>query len=127
MDDDGVARVDRLVAWCKAHHREHLDESGKPIVEWLVAQTGKKASYWSDVLRIRSSGKSFGARAAREVEAKLKMPDLYLEGAGWPFQTIDQERFDRLTERQKGRVEQAVEDVIAAMEAASGKQTGTDG
>jgi hypothetical protein len=127
MDECGAARVDRLVAWIKAHRREHLNSLGEPTPEWLSAQTGKKPAYWSDVLRIRSSGKSFGAKAARETETLLGIPQLYLEGAGWPFQAVDQERFERLNERQKGRVEQVLMDIIAAIEAESGKREGTHG
>lgn len=45
----------------------------------------------------------------------------------WPFESIDPARFEALSERQKGRVEQALEGFIAAVEAESGKRDGTNG
>lgn len=127
MDDAASARVGRLITWIKAHHKEALDQDGQPSATWLAARTGKKVSYWSDVLRIGTSGKSFGASSARATEDALKMSPLYLEGSGWPFESVDQDRFDKLSERQKGRVEQALSDIIAAIESESGKRLSSGG
>lgn len=76
----------------------------------LANALGQSVSYWSDVLRYKKA--SFAAAKAREVEALLTMRPFFLDGAGWPFESVDEAAFDRLTERQKGRVEQAL---IAAM------------
>lgn len=129
-DEDGTsaARVRRLIAWLKAHKRDSLDDDGEPSPTWLAANTWKTAerednkstSYWSDVLRIpQGAPKSFGARAARDTERDLEMPHLHLEGAGWPFETVDQELFDALSERQKGVVEAALRDTIQKLRGAT--------
>ena len=45
----------------------------------------------------------------------------------WPFEALAIERFAALSERQKGRVEQALMDATAAIEAESRKRDGTGG
>lgn len=121
MDEKAKARLQRLVRWLKTHRREAIKEDGKVSPSWMANHTTGNVGYWSDVLREK---KSFAAEKARDTEDSFEMPPLYLEGAGWPFETIDQERFDRLSERQKGRVEQAVADALALIESESEKQRG---
>lgn len=121
MNDDAVARVDRLKVWLRIHRRDLCDEAGNPVPGKLAQATGRKPAYWSDVLR--GSKSSFAAAAARAVEDKLTIPHLYLEGASWPFEDVDQERFNRLRPVQKGRVEQALIDILDRIEAEqSGKR-----
>jgi len=117
MSSDSIGRVDRLISWIKRHRKDLVGEDGHVSAEKLAEATGKKPAYWSDVLRIRTSKKSFGDKAARAVEAKLDIYPLHLEGAGWPFEDVDQDRFERLTARQKGRVEQALIDALDKIEA----------
>ena len=102
--------------WIKSRRKDLLATDGEVSPSLLAGETGKKPSYWSDVLRHERSSKSFGDKTARQAEEALQMPTLYLEGIGWPFDGVAQDRFDRLTERQKGRVEQAMLDAIAAIE-----------
>lgn len=118
MSATSESRLQHLVAWLRAHRRDAINEHGEPRLDWLVDRTGKSMAYWSDVMRIPRSGKSFCARAARSVEQALGMPDLCLEGAGsdWPFDAVERERFERLTPRQKGRVEEALRQAIERVE-----------
>jgi hypothetical protein len=120
LDADTIARIDRLKKWCRS--RAELRADGEPSIPKLCEKTGKKPQYWSDVLR---EAKSFGSKVAREVEPQLGMPMLYLEGAGWPFEEVDQERFLRLSDRQKGRVEQAMLEMIEKIEAEQQQSAGT--
>ncbi len=53
----------------------------------------------------------------RDGDGPMELPAAY-----WPFETVDLARFEALSERQKGRIEQAVSDALAAVEADSGKQ-----
>lgn len=114
MDDEGRARVQRLISWVQRHKKPLCDDKNFPSAAKLASQTGKKASYWSDVLREKKP--SFAAASARATEAKLGMPRLHLEGVGWPFEDVDQTRFDSLSARQKGRVEQALIDILDVIE-----------
>ncbi len=118
MDDTAQARVRRLVGWIKRNRRDLLSNQGDPAPSALATATGRAHSYWSDVLRLAHT--SFGDRAARTVEDALGIPHLYLEGAGWPFEEVAQERFELLTPRQKGRVEKAMLDEIARIESERG-------
>lgn len=116
MNDDDSLRVARLLAWIKRHKSESLCTSdGRVSPSALAVATGKKPSYWSDVLRA-GSGKSFGEKSARDTESKLEMPPMYLDGTGWPFESVDQDRWERLSERQKGRVEDAMLKAIEMIE-----------
>lgn len=117
MPPEAAARVQRLVRWIKSRRKDLLATDGEVSPSMLATATEKKPSYWSDVLRHERSSKSFGDKTARQTEDALRMPALYLEGIGWPFDGVAQDRFERLTERQKGRVEQAMLDAIAAIEA----------
>ena len=45
--------------------------------------------------------------------------------AVWPFETVDQASWERLTERQKGRLEKAINDEIEAIQAERLKGNGT--
>lgn len=88
MSDKTIARVDRLVRYVERHHKDLL-EDGKVSPNLLAARTKKTAAYWSDVLRCRTSKKSFGDKAARDAEEHLDMPNLYLDGGGeWPFSEV---------------------------------------
>jgi hypothetical protein len=125
MSDHLNPRVNRLIAWIRRFKRDLCDANGKIAPTFIANATGKHTAYWSDVLR---GTKSFGSAAAREVEEALGIPHLHLEGALWPFEEIDQDRFERLTDRQKGRVEQKLIETIAAIEAEhGGKRLGPSG
>lgn len=127
MPPEAAARVQRLVRWIKSRRKDLLATDGEVSPSLLATATSKKPSYWSDVLRHERSSKSFGDKTARQAEEALQMPALYLEGIGWPFDGVAQDRFDRLTERQKGRVEQAMLDAIAAIEAEQQARLGEAG
>lgn len=47
--------------------------------------------------------------------------NISIQCSAWPFESIPQERFDALTERQKGRVEQKLVDVMNEVEAQDSK------
>lgn len=87
MDEEGQARVDRLVEWCKSH-RIATTEDGQSVVPKAFADKmealGVKGrdTYWMGILA--KSGRSFGPKKAREIEPKLGMPDFYLEGGSSP-------------------------------------------
>lgn len=70
--------------------------------------------------------KTMGSLLARRIEVAFKKPVGWMDTDpdAWPFETVDQERFERLSERQKGRVEQAVADALALIESESEKQRG---
>ena len=120
MSDKTFARVEKLVTYIERHKRDLLEE-GKVSPNLLAAKTKKTAAYWSDVLRCRTSGKSFGDKAARLVESQLEMPHLYLDGGSeWPFSEVDQARYERLTAVQKGRVQQAMLQVMDEIERSKG-------
>lgn len=53
----------------------------------------------------------------RDGEGPMELPAAY-----WPFETVDLARFEALSERQKGRVEQALADALSAVEADSEKR-----
>lgn len=109
LREQAKRRVELLVGYLKRFRKHLLDDKGEPSPAALAKQTGKAVTYWSDVLRIPNGAeRSFAAAAARMAEAKLDMPSLYLEGGGWPFEDVDQARYERLNEKRKGRVQQAV-------------------
>lgn len=114
MRDEALSRVTRLTSWIKKYRKDLLSEDGGVSPGKLALATQKKISYWSDVLR--SDGKAFGEKAARDVEDKLSMPPNYLDGTGWPFENVDFSRWERLSERQKGAVEDAINDKLAEIE-----------
>lgn len=118
MDESACNRVDRLERWIKLHRKDLCSTSGKlsPTLLAKVEGLNSNPAYWSDVLR-KAKTRSFAASSARETEAALDMPYLYLEGAGWPFEDVDFERWDRLTERQKGHVEKAINAELDRIEA----------
>lgn len=115
MDDSAKARIDRLEAWIRENRKDLCSESGKVMPSRLSA-IGKSQSYWSDIFR-RAPERSFAAKAGREVETLLKIPHLFLEGVAWPFENVDFERWEALTERQKGVVEHAINAALDAIEA----------
>ena len=117
MKPDGIHRIDRLITWIKAHRKDLCSENGEVSPGRINEIEGLTSgqNYWSEILR-KSPSKSFGATKARSVESALGMPYLHLEGSGWPFEEIDFERWERLTDRQKGRVGKAVKDEIEAIE-----------
>lgn len=51
----------------------------------------------------------------------------FLEVSGWPFEEVDFARWHRLTERQKGRVEKAVNNELDLIEAERTQANGTHG
>ena len=78
MNSEGIARVERLVTWIKKHRKDLLALDGDISPTQLAAATGKKVTYWSDVLRL--SKESFGASSARLTEDALDMPRLHFDG-----------------------------------------------
>lgn len=78
MNSEGIARVERLVTWIKKHRKDLLALDGDISPTQLAAATGKKVTYWSDVLRL--SKESFGASSARLTEDALDMPRLHIDG-----------------------------------------------
>lgn len=78
MNSEGIVRVERLVTWIKKHRKDLLAPDGDVSPTQLAAATGKKVTYWSDVLRMRKE--SFGASSARVTEDALEMPRLHLDG-----------------------------------------------
>lgn len=103
-----------MIAWIKRNKPE-LCTDGRPDARRLAEQYGKEASYWYGVLG-KEKHRTFGDKAARQIEALLGMPPLHLEGAGWPFEEVEEERYQRLTPLQKGRVQKAMLDEIAIIE-----------
>jgi len=114
MREEASTRVRRLAAWIKRHRKDLLMEDGEVSPGKLALATQKQVSYWSDVLR--GGAKPFGEKAARDAEDKLNMPSNYLDGTGWPFENMDFARWDRLSERQKGAIEEAINDKLAEIE-----------
>lgn len=55
--------------------RDHM-HSRNLTVNDLISKTGKRQSYWSDLL---AGKKSFGERAARSIEESLGLPSGYLD------------------------------------------------
>lgn len=84
MDEEGQARIDRLIQWCLDHGLA-TSENGKRVVpkafaDLMAAKEVKgRDSYWMGVLD--KAGRSFGAKKAREVEQALQMPPFFLDGA----------------------------------------------
>jgi hypothetical protein len=115
MQQDAKDRIDLLVSWVKTN-RPDLCKDGSPDAALLASETGKKSSYWYDLLR-KQEGRSFAAKSARAIEDALRIPYLYLEGSGWPFEEVDQERYEALTDIQKGRVQQALNEMLDKIEA----------
>lgn len=106
MTADAQARVTRLVRWIKKHKPGLLGPDGEVAPAKLADKLGDSVSYWSDVLRLKKN--SFASAKARKVEEGLGMRAFYLDGAGWPFEGVDEAEFERLTERQKGEIEHAL-------------------
>jgi hypothetical protein len=83
MDEEAKARVDRLVEWC-SKHKIAMSEDGKTFAQKQFAelavqnQYGGGESYWLGILG--KQDRSFGAKKARAVEAKMGMPTYYLDG-----------------------------------------------
>lgn len=124
MPPEAASRVLRLLRWIETNRKDLLTQAGDVSPSLLAAATGKKASYWSDVLRHKESNKSFGDKAARQTESELSMPPMHLEGVGWPFEDVAQDRFDRLTQRQQGRVEKVLLQEIERIEAEQAARLG---
>lgn len=119
MNDVTASRVQRLEKWIRRNKKSLLAEDGESVSSTkLASATDKSPSYWSDVLRRR---KSFGDKVARDTETALGMPPLFLEGVAWPFDDVDQERFERLTARQKGRIEQVLIEALEQIEGGESK------
>lgn len=84
MDEEGQARIDRLIQWCLDHGLA-TSENGKRVVPKAFAdlmaskEVKGRDSYWMGVLD--KAGRSFGAKKAREVEQALQMPPFFLDGA----------------------------------------------
>lgn len=127
MGTDSTARVERLVSWIRRHRHDLMNEAGEIEPRKLVTEVGNTSSYWSDVLRIPASKKSFGAKAARTAEEKLGMPPLYLEGVenDWPFEEVERDRYDRLTPVQRGMVQAAMLQAIREIEAQQAQRAAT--
>ena len=128
MDAPTLKRIDLLEQWIRTHRKDLIGTTGKISSSAMAKVDGlnSNASYWSDVFR-RATTRSFAASSARDVEAALGMPHLLLEGSGWPFEGVDFERWDRLSERQKGRIEKAVNDELDRIEAEHKQANGTQG
>lgn len=120
LEEAAAARVTRLKAWIKKHRNKLLGPDGDVAPSKVASETEKKTSYWSDVLR---GEKPFAASAARMAEAKLGIPHLHLEGAGWPFQDVDIERWEKLSERQKAVVEHLFNETLDKIEAKAAPNT----
>lgn len=88
MDEQGQARVDRLMKWC-IDHRIATSEDGKTIVpkafaeKMLTLGLPGRDSYWMGILA-KQDNRSFGPRKARAVEKVLKIPAFYLDGGATP-------------------------------------------
>ncbi len=112
MSKENHARVQRLITWLKRHKRDWLDDAGEVMPAALAKNLWGTTSYWSDVIRIETSGKSFGSKTARRAEEALGMPPFMLDGleksSDWPFKLVSEERFTALTEHQRGAVEYAM-------------------
>lgn len=127
MNAEAHARITRLKRWIKANRATELcDDAGEPSAPLIAKKypDGLKANQWSDILAERKD--SFGAKAARKVEQILGIPDLHLEGGGWPFETVSFEVWSKLSERHKGQVEQAMIDRIKEIEASRSVVNGND-
>lgn len=79
----------------------------------MAREWGVQPSYINDVIK---GTKSFGEKAARKAEQKLRLPagsldlnrlDSILEAEKWPFTSFDEARFVSLTPADKLRVEGA--------------------
>ena len=60
--------------------REHMQSRGLSVAD-LVAKTGKRQSYWSELL---GGTKSFGEKAARSIEEALALSVGYLDADDAP-------------------------------------------
>ena len=120
MKEEDKQRIERLIAWIRAHRKDLLGDDGaispSAFSKAVAAGDGKGGpAYWSERLRC-VAGKSFAAQAARDVEIALQIPAYQLEGLGWQFEEIDFRRFDKLSPSQKGRVQEVMLQKIAAIE-----------
>lgn len=76
MDEQGQARVDRLMKWC-IDHRIATSEDGKTIVpkafaeKMLTLGLPGRDSYWMGILA-KQDNRSFGPRKARAVARELR-------------------------------------------------------
>jgi hypothetical protein len=70
------------------------------------------------VTQLLDPGEAFGELTARRLASKLGLREDYFTASEdeWPFQTITRERFEGLTERQKGMVEQAMKNALRDVE-----------
>lgn len=122
-----VARIFQMTPW------EVIEEAlarrkppQKP--QWLADRLGVSAQVmtnWKrrDVppARYRAIAEALGL-TVDQVEGVAPLP--WRNEAGWPFPDIEQARFQRLTELQKGEVQAKVRELIAEFErAASGKSS----
>jgi hypothetical protein len=71
------------------------------------------------VTQLLDPGEAFGELTARRLARKLGLREDYFTASEdeWPFQTIPRERFEGLTERQKGMIEQAMKNALRDVEA----------
>lgn len=99
---------------------------GKGIVVWL----SRKLHY--DTQRVHNwISRGVPSKEQAQIAAAIKWTVAQVAGVKdpperWPFETIDVERWRRLTERQKAMVELVVDAEIRRIESASGNRTGTE-
>lgn len=125
MKLEAVARIGQMTPW------EVIEEAlarrkppQKP--QWLADRLGVTAQVMTNwkrrgvpAARYRAIAEALGL-TVDQVEGVAPPP--WRNEAGWPFPDIEQSRFQKLTELQKGEVQAKVRELIAAFERAeSGK------
>jgi hypothetical protein len=116
-DPDTPERRSRFVAYCIGRGWGGNGERWK-VVE--IAKACKKPI--SKVSNLLNETGSFGASIARDLEQALGMPKFHLDGGGWPFENVTFERWQQLTERQKGLVESAMLSKIEEIESQANRK-----
>lgn len=119
----------------RSNLRRYIRELFKGNQSRAASKLGKNPSYINDLLRDApgKKKKSFGERAARDIERKLSLPRLALDAqltdrrpdlvsipmqGGWPF-TFPRSRFDQLSPDQQKEIQGAVWHMILSYEAGS--------
>lgn len=94
----------------------------------IAEAIGKPVSKASDLLNGHGA---FGAKIARDIEDQLSLPGGYLdnfsEAMMWPFQLVDRDRYEALSDIAKGAVQTRMMDEIEAQERKALKGNGTEG
>ena len=102
-----------LKDWIKAA-RQHAGMTQAQLAE-AIGRTKANISSW-EAGRHRPS-----IQQARDLARLTSYPFLDMEarqiGAAWPFETVDMERWTKLSERQKGVLEEAINSKLAELEA----------